>query len=402
MSQDKAAPARDAGERAIDNVVDGATDVAQEGWSGLKELLGYAPLEYFGVDNVTLGTLIGAIVVLLAAFGLSMVMRRMLVRFGKRRPSTNQAALYTVSRLMHYLLLVVGFLIALNVAGVPLSQFAVFAGAIGVGLGFGLQAIFSNFISGIILLFDRSLKVGDFVELESDIRGVVKAINIRATRITTNDNIDVLVPNSEFVTKRVVNWTHGSVNRRVRVPFGVAYGVDKELVKKAALEAASRVPFTLSMEGDKRPQVWLVGFGDSSVDFILAVWLTEAAARRNAAIKAAYLWELDTALKEYGIEIPFPQQDLNVRTLFGLSGEDAIAALRGEAAPAKKAAAAKEEPKNALDERERAELSRNDAKDYAEQAIVEDAREAESQRKAEQEAAMDGGGEAAPKKSEGS
>src|SRR5690606_8387452 len=132
-----------------------------------------------------------------------------------------------------------------------LTQFTVFAGAIGVGVGFGLQAIFSNFISGIILLFDRSLKVGDFVELEGDIRGTVRAINIRATRITTNDNIDVLVPNSEFVSKRVVNWTHGSVNRRIRVRFPVAYGVDKELVKKAALEAAARVPFTLALDGER-------------------------------------------------------------------------------------------------------------------------------------------------------
>lgn len=395
MQKKDATPLQDAGERMID----GASDAAQQGLSDLQGLLAYAPLKTFGIANVTLGTLIAAVVVLLLALGLSMLLRRMLRRYGDRRASANQAALYTVSRLLHYALLVVGILIALNVAGVPLSQFAVFAGAIGVGLGFGLQAIFSNFISGIILLFDRSLKVGDFVELEGDIRGVVRAINIRATRITTNDNIDVLVPNSEFVTKRVVNWTHGSFNRRIRVPFGVAYGVDKELVKKAALEAAAKVPFTLATEGEKRPQVWLSNFGDSAVEFLLVVWLTEDAARRNAAIKAAYLWELDTALKDYGIEIPFPQRDLHVRSLFGKAGDDAFAALRGAAPRARAPDAGERKPKE-LAEHERAELARNDARADTERAIEEDAREAEAQQQADAagDASGKGAGEPEPRK----
>lgn len=375
MQKKDATPLQDAGERV--------TDAAQQGWSDLQGLLAYAPLKTFGVANVTLGTLIAAVVVLLLAWGLSIVLRRMLRRFGDRRASANQAALYTVSRLLHYVLLTVGILLALNVAGVPLSQFTVFAGAIGVGLGFGLQAIFSNFISGLILLFDRSLKVGDFVELESDVRGTVRAINIRATRITTNDNIDLLVPNSEFVSGRVVNWTHGSFNRRIRVPFGVAYGVDKELVKKAALDAAARVPFTLATEGEKRPQVWLNNFGDSAVEFLLVVWLTEEAARRNTAIKAAYLWEIDTALKEYGIEIPFPQRDLHVRSLFGKTGDEAFAALRGEAAGGGSVRSEPAKKPKALAEHERVELARNDAKDDTARAIEEDVREAEELQRAE-------------------
>ena len=166
-----------------------------------------------------------------------------------------------------------------------------------------------------------------------------------------------------------MNWTHGSYNRRIRVPFGVAYGVDKELVKKAVMEAAGRVPFTLAMEGDKRPQVWLTGFGDSAVEFQLVVWLTEAAARRNAAIKAAYLWEIDTALKDYGIEIPFPQNDLNGRSLFGLTGKDALAALKGGHVEAVDAEPARRE----LDPQERAALSGNDARMDTEQQIEEDA-----------------------------
>src|SRR3546814_2289866 len=132
--------------------------------------------------------------------------------------------------------------------------------------------------------------------------------------IITNDNIGVLVPNAEFVNGRVVNWTHRSVNRRIRVPFRVGFGVDKELVKQAALEAAARVPFTLATEGEQRPQVWLVAYGENGVDFLLVVWLTGAASRRNVAIQAAYLWELDTSLREHGIEIARPQRDLRLRS----------------------------------------------------------------------------------------
>ncbi|MDH5824838.1 mechanosensitive ion channel [Luteimonas sp. RD2P54] len=328
---------------------------------GLRALLDY-PLLRVSEVTVTPGTVSAALLALLLAWLVSVLLRRGIRRYGNRHPNANQASLYTVSRLVHYLVLALGVLLALETTGIPVGKFAVFAGALGVGLGFGLQAIFSNFVAGLILLFDRSLKVGDFVELDAELRGTVRAINIRATLITTNDNIDVIVPNSEFVSGRVVNWTHGSVNRRIRVRFGVAYGVDKELVKKAALEAAAQVPFTLATEGDKRPQVWLVNFGDSAVEFILAVWLNEAAARRNAAIEAAYLWELDSALKRHGIAIPFPQRDLHLRSLFGMEGAAAAAALRGERVDA---AAAGEAPASALHPRERAELSRNDARDEA-------------------------------------
>lgn len=356
--------------RGIDAAGERVRDAAERGASGLQPLLDYQLVKLSGL-NITVGAVLAAILAIALAWLASVLLRRALKRYGDRNANANQAALYTISRLAHYVLLTIGFLLALELAGIPIGKFAVFAGALGVGLGFGLQAIFSNFVSGLILLFDRSLKVGDFVQLDAEMRGTVRAIDIRATRITTNDNIDVLVPNSEFVTGRVVNWTHGSFNRRIRVPFQVAYGVDKELVKKAALEAASRVPFTLAMEGRQAPQVWLVGFGDSGVEFILAVWLTEEAARRNVAIQAAYLWELDTALKAHGIAIPFPQRDLHLRSLFGLESDAALAAWRGQQPEAAASRTAAEPP--ALDPAERAALARNDAQADAERQIAEDA-----------------------------
>ncbi len=363
----------------IGDKIERARDVAEDaGGRALADLQPYlsTKLVQIGDFSLTVGGIVGAILAILGALLVSKLVRSAISRYDQRNPRASHAALYTLSRIVHYVFLAIAVMLALNALGLPLSKFTIFAGALGVGLGFGLQQIFSNFVSGLILLFDRSLKVGDFVQIDDNVRGVVKAINIRATRITTNDNIDILVPNSEFVSGRVTNWTYRSVNRRIRVPFGVAYGVDKELVKKAALEAASKVPFTLSMEGDRAPQVWLVNFGDNAVEFILAVWLTEEAARRNVAVKAAYMWELDTALKKYEIEIPFPQRDLHVRTLFGMEGDEAIAALRGQnATPKKPKHDAQDTPK--LSESERAELSRNDAEADTKRVIEEEDNEAD-------------------------
>ena len=312
MSTPAAPATRDASETAA---------AAGDGW--WQQTL----VELGGVSFTPAG-LAGALGVFVVAWLVSWAVRRGLARFSKREGTRDRhAAIYTVGRIVHYLLLVVAFLVALELIGVPASRFAVFAGAIGVGLGFGLQAIFNNFISGLILLFDRSLKVGDFVELESGVHGEVSDINIRATRITTNDNIEILVPNSEFVSGRVVNWTHNDVSRRMRIPFGVAYGSDKETVKAAALEAARAVPFTLAQDGPRRPQVWLTEFGDSSLNFDLVVWLTAEATKRPSAVKAAYNWELETALAKHGLEIPFPQRDLHLRSAFGLRDEQAWEAM---------------------------------------------------------------------------
>jgi len=353
-------------------------EVAGRGWSDVGALLDLPLLHSSGLD-VTVGGLIAAVLAIALTWLVSVFVRRALHRFGSRHQGVNQAAVYALSRVIHYILLLVGILLALDFAGVSLGKFALFASAVGVGLGFGLQAIFGNFIAGLVLLFDRSLKVGDFVELDADTRGTVHAINIRATRIITNDNIGVLVPNAEFVNGRVVNWTHRSVNRRIRVPFRVPFGVDKELVKKAALEAAARVPFTLATEGEQRPQVWLVNYGENGVDFLLVVWLTGAAARRNVAIQAAYLWELDSSLKEHGIEVPAPQRDLRLRSAFGMEGEQAVQRLLHErvrpgAEPAEKTVAPAE----------RRVLSGNDATEDTQRRIAED--EA-IRRQAEEEAA---------------
>jgi small-conductance mechanosensitive channel len=265
-----------------------------------------------GGFNLTVGALAIAILLFVVCVLLSVLLRRLLRRYARRYESVNPSSVYVVGRLLHYLLLLVGVLLALNATGIPMARFTVFAGALGVGLGFGLQAIFNNFVCGVVLLFDRSLKVGDFVDLASGVHGRVRDIGIRATRITTNDDIDIVVPNSEFVNGRVVNWTVREGFRRLKVPFHVAYASDKDTVRQAALDASRSVDFTLTQEGEKAPQVRLVAFGEWAMEFELVVWLNAEATRRPGAATAAYNWALHDALLARGIRIPLPQRDVRL------------------------------------------------------------------------------------------
>jgi potassium efflux system protein len=215
--------------------------------------------------------------------------------------------------------IIIAILIALQVVGVNLTALTILSGTLGIGIGFGLQAIFSNFVSGVIILIEKSVKVGDFIELQSGVTGLVREINIRSTLVTTNDNVDILVPNEEFIKAQVINWTLREARRRAHVPFGVAYGSDKELVRKAGLEAADEVEWTLKGMPGRQPQVWLTKFGDSALEFELVVWLTDAAVARPARVVADYNWALHTALEKYELEIPFPQRDLHLKSATGLN-----------------------------------------------------------------------------------
>ena len=205
-------------------------------------------------------------------------------------------------------------LIALASIGLDFSNLAIVAGALSVGIGFGLQSIVNNFVSGIIILFEHQLRVGDYIELDNGLTGTVKSINVRSTLINTNDNIDIVVPNSEIISTKLTNWTLGEHFLRVRIPFGVAYGTDKELVRKAAIEACDEVSFTLTNMPGREPDVWLVEYGDNSLNFLLLVWVNRQGARRPTRTRAAYLWAMETKFREYGIEIPFPQRDLHIRS----------------------------------------------------------------------------------------
>jgi potassium-dependent mechanosensitive channel len=310
-------------------------DTLSDLWAALSSVLG-ARLFSIGDTPVTTSGLLRVLLAVALALLLSKVVRGALARVATRWPGTGRSTLYTLSRVIHYTILALGITVGLSTIGVDFTNLTVLLGALGIGIGFGLQDMVANFIAGLMILFERHLRVGDFIELESGVAGEVREIRMRATRVTTNDNIDILVPNAEFVRGRVVNWTLDEGARRMHVPFGVSYGSDKAEVRAAGLEAAERVAYTLRGVVARAPQVWLVRFGDSSLDFELVVWVTLDGVKRPNSAQAAYLWEIHTALEQHGIEVPFPQRDLHVRSLFGLQDEAArgLLGLRQSSPPA--------------------------------------------------------------------
>jgi len=272
------------------------------------------PLINFGHVALTPGKLLLAILVLLVAFWVARLIERLIMSISRSGHTTlSPSGTYALSRILRYTVYVLGAVLAVQVLGIDIASLALFGGAIGIGIGLGLQSIFSNFVSGIIILLEKTLKVGDFVELQSGLLGKVTEINVRYTRVTTNDSVDIVVPNSEFINGKVTNWTLKETYRRIHVPFGVAYGSDKDKVREAGLEAAGKVKDTIWEKG-REPEVWLVGFGDSSLNFELVVWVGQEMAIAPARTQAIYLWELETALRERGLEIPFPQRDLHIRS----------------------------------------------------------------------------------------
>jgi len=310
--------------RAVDNAAAEYTGVLKSWLTSISRGVKTTYLRITGLTDVTLfsvgdapvtgGDILRVLLILIVAMLLSRLIRHAIRRVALSESSGTQASLYTVSRLTHYFIIVLAIFIALSSIGLNFGNLALVAGALSVGIGFGLQSIVNNFVSGLIILFEHSLRVGDYIELDTGLTGTVKAINVRSTLINTNDNIDIVVPNSEFVTTRLTNWTLGERTLRVRIPFGVAYGSDKEKVKQAAMEAAEEVPYTLSNTKTRETDVRLVKFGDNSLDFLLLVWVNRQGARRPTKTRSAYLWALESKLTEYGIQIPFPQRDLHLRS----------------------------------------------------------------------------------------
>lgn len=267
-----------------------------------------------GTTPINFSRVLGLIIILTIVWWVGHAIERLFLKLAKSNSGValSDSATYAFSRISRYVIWFIGSILGLNFIGFDMGSLVIMGATLGVGIGFGLQNIFSNLISGIIILLERTLKVGDFVDLQSGVMGRVSEINMRYTRVTTNDAVDIIVPNSEFINGRVTNWTFGESLRRMHIQFGVAYGVDKEVVKNAALKAANNIKLTTEDELHKT-DVWLVRFGDSSLDFELVVWVGIDGVRAPAMAHAKYLWAIETELHLAGIEIPFPQRDLHLR-----------------------------------------------------------------------------------------
>ncbi|AFY28458.1 mechanosensitive ion channel family protein [Cyanobium gracile] len=212
-----------------------------------------------------------------------------------------------IAFIVQYGLLFLGTLVLLQLWGLNLTSLALFASVLGVGVGLGLQGIAKNLISGLIIMFERPIKVNDFVEV-GDLQGTVTRINLRSTEVVTLDRISIIVPNVEFLESRVVNWSHGSSVARLKIPVGVAYGSDCQVVRGALLEACQDVSDILATPS---PQVFFKGFGESSLDFQLLVWINQP--RRQYEIRSELNFRIEAILRRHELTIPFPQRDLHLR-----------------------------------------------------------------------------------------
>jgi small-conductance mechanosensitive channel len=261
-----------------------------------------------GALPISVGRVLLGIFVVYAAFKISKLVCRTLSE--KVYPAYGQfdkGAQATINTLLHYTLITVGFYIGLRTVHIELGALAVLFGGLGLGLGLGLQPLIVNFVSGLILFAERHVKVGDLVMVGDEL-GEVAGISMRSTLIRSVDGIDLVIPNSEFVTSKVVNWTLQDSKIRGQLKVGVAYGSDVQKVRSVLLEVAHKEPRVLF---DPEPRVWFTEFGESSLNFTLACWYPTAGDRWFAMIDMRY--EVDRRFREEGIEIPFPQRTLSIK-----------------------------------------------------------------------------------------
>jgi small-conductance mechanosensitive channel len=283
-----------------------------------------------GQTQVTLASLLACLAILVVTGIAARLLRKLVAERFLGRTRLDTGVRYAVGRVVSYLVWVLGLIVALQPLGVNATTLAVFGGAIGVGIGFGLQDITKNFIAGLIILIERPIKVGDRIEMEK-VAGDIIEIRARATVVRTNDDIYTIVPNARFITDVVTNWSFRTPRVRFHFPIGVGCASDPRAVEEALLAAAGRSEHALK---DPAPAVFFRAFGDSSLEFELACW-TAVMLHRRGAFQSELNFLIHEELTRRGIEIPFPQRDLHIRTAPGL---ERILAPRigGEEEPARK------------------------------------------------------------------
>jgi len=262
-----------------------------------------------GEKKITIGLVFSAVAILYGSFIVSWAVQTVFMEEVLRRQQVDLGVRMSVARLVHYVLILVGFMIALSALGFDLKNITILGGALGIGIGFGLQTVVSNFVCGLILLFERPLKVGDVIELGGQM-GQVKNLGLRATVVQTFDQAEVVVPNTDLISNQVTNWTLADRRTRFTIPVGVAYGSDIELVMKTLAEIAEE---NVKVLKDPPPQVLFSALGASSLDFEFRIWLADLDDRRQ--VQSELLVEIDRRFRELEIEIPFPQSDLHLRSV---------------------------------------------------------------------------------------
>ena len=262
-----------------------------------------------GSQKVSIGLILSALGILYGAFIVSWTIQAVLMEntFGRR--DLDRGARISIGRLIHYAAVLMGFILALFALGFDLKNITILGGALGVGIGFGMQTIVNNFVCGLIMLFERPVKVGDAIELSGQ-WGQIKKVGLRATIVQTYDNSEIVVPNSDLITNQVTNWTLAERLSRIKIPVGVAYGSDVQLVMETLLQCATDNPTVLK---SPEPQVLFLNFGGSSLDFELRAWVADFDTRLK--VSSELHQEIDRRFRQKNIEIPFPQSDIHVRSI---------------------------------------------------------------------------------------
>jgi small-conductance mechanosensitive channel len=261
-----------------------------------------------GSWRLTVGVFISAAAVLYGAFLISWTVQAVLMHGVLARRQVQAGVRMSIGKLVHYALILVGFLAAVVTLGFDLKNVTIIGGALGIGVGFGLQNIVNNFVSGIILLFERPIKMGDYIQFGQQ-WGRVTKLGLRATVVRLRDRSEIVVPNSELISQRVSNLTLTDRFVRIIIPVGVAYGSDVSLVLNTLRECAEANPAVATTPA---PKAFFMGFGRSSLDFELRVWVSDIDNRRE--VQSDLHQEIDRRFRELGIEIPFPQRDLHIRS----------------------------------------------------------------------------------------
>ena len=276
----------------------------------LNTLDGFFTYPLFTVNQtpITLSSLTFFALIMLCFWGINLLLRSFLRNQLLKRFSMPLPTQYTITRIIQYVLLFIGTIIAFQVIGVDLSGLAVIFGFLSVGIGFGLQNLTSNFIAGLMLLFEQHIKIGDRITV-GDTEGDVTEINIRSTTIRSLNNIAIVVPNSEFISSTVINWSHGDPKTRLEIDVGVSYNSDLDIVIQCLKEAAKENPHVLQ---HPQPEVLHMGFGDSSWNMRLWAWVGEPQGRRR--IQSEIHCAIIKNFRQHHVEIPFPQRDLHVRS----------------------------------------------------------------------------------------
>jgi len=276
------------------------------------------PVFSLGKTPISIFKIFVTLVILVIGFFIAGFYKRKISLLTLNQRSFTSSTRTMLGNMGYYIIILIAFFIALNVLGIKLSSLALVAGALSVGIGFGLQNIVSNFVSGLILMFERSIKIGDYVQLpeNNNLRGHVTDIRMRSTTINTNENIDIIVPNQNFIQHNVINWTMNDKIRRFEIPFDVKYGTDADQVIGIILKAVNQSGFTdIYTSNEKRTRVIMTGLGDNSVNFELFIWVKGNDTLYPKRTTSRFLIMIYKALNENNIEIPFPQRDLHIRSI---------------------------------------------------------------------------------------